>query len=154
MPEALVLMQGVMHGFDYSSGLGGSNSVAKQADLRHAVQAAAASAIGPDVKCIQEENSALLIRSISVCIPRDVSWRNHRSYLLSEKVEMLPSADVTEPTRTIKVSGFLRGTPMHLHSLMHVAGVGACRVVSVETAVSPYERTGGLIETALADRSK
>lgn len=139
MPEAIVCIQGLMQGFDYSSGMGGGGSVSRQADLKRDVQVAVEAVLGSAVKCIQEENSAILIRSISVCIPRDISWRTSRSYVLSDNVEMLAPADPTQLTRSIKVSGYLRGSPMHLHSLMYVAGVGACRVVSVETATSPYD---------------
>ena len=139
MPEAICCMQGLMQGFDYTSGMGGSGSVARQSDLKQAVQAAVAARVGPDVKCIQEENNAILIRNISVCVPRDISWRMSRSYLISEEVQVAPPANPAQETRAVKVSGYLRGTPMRLHSLMYLGGVGACRVVSVETAVSPYD---------------
>lgn len=132
-------MQGLMQGFDYTSGMGGSGSVARQSDLKQAVQAAVAARIGPDVKCIQEENNAVLIRNISVCVPRDISWRMSRSYLISEEVQVAASADPSQGTCAVRVSGYLRGTPMRLHSLMYIGGVGACRVVSVEAATSPYD---------------
>lgn len=158
MPEAVCCMQGLMEGFDYSSGMGGSGSVGRHADMKHTLQAAAESAIAGDVKCIQEENGAIIIRTISVCIPRDISWRASRSYLVSDSVEISPPTDPTQPTRTIKVTGYLRGTPMRLHSLMYVAGVGACRVVSVQGAVSPFDsgrkQPAAPAEIVYADASK
>jgi pre-rRNA-processing protein TSR1 len=166
MPEAVCCVQGLMGDFDFGGGLGGG-SAARLADARKLVQATLESRVGAGVKCIQEENAAVLIRTISVCIPREVSWRIGRSYLVAETTEILPETETEAASaagagagsKTIRVSGYLRGTPMRLHSLMHVAGVGACRVMSVQTAVSPYEagrkaHSLGTPEVVYADRAK
>ena len=149
LPESICCVQGLMDGFDYTSGLGGSSSVSKHNDMKKIVNSVVQSRVGLEVKCIQEENCALLIRSISVCIPHDISWKKHRSYILSDKTIILPSDNSSDlpASMSVKVSGYLRGAPMNVNSLMHIVGVGSCRIVSVSNNVSPYEagRKHGLV---------
>ena len=40
----------------------------------------------------------------------------------------------------LKVSGYIRGRPLRLHSLMHVCGAGAGRLESIEVQHSPIDK--------------
>ena len=160
LPSSVCCMQGLMQDYDYSEGFGGA-SASNVMESKRLMETLIESRIGSDIKVIQEENSAILIRTLSVCIPRDISWRMNRSYLMSESVEVLSDANPTDGTCSISVTGYLRGAPLYLHSLMHIVGVGACRLASVSSELSPFERakkharsSEEPIETVYSDISK
>jgi hypothetical protein len=103
----------------------------------------------PDARCVDIDsssssgghgNSNVLARTLRSWVPKPVVWRAQRSYLLADtasvKVQQVPGAS----TCTVQLQGYLRGKPMHLHSLMHVVGAGAARVVKVWQGQPPGAR--------------
>lgn len=104
------------------------------ADFKRQAQLACQELIESDVKCIDDNNMSLLVRTISVTPAKPLTWRSHRSYLVGEAVEIEPTAATAGAAATcrVRLSGYLRGAPMNVDSLMHIPGVGTCRVESVE----------------------
>ena len=92
-----------------------------------------------EVRVLDAEYSAIIARSLSTMATREVGWRSSRTYLTADTVEILPSSeedgvsDVPQ-TCTVRLSGFLRGLPLSVHSLGHIPGVGPCRVAAVEVS--------------------
>ena len=69
-----------------------------------------------------------LIRTLATSTPRRVAWRDFRSWLVCEDAEW-EAADsspstVSEPRGTLKVSGWVRGTPMSANRLLHIPDFG------------------------------
>lgn len=83
-----------------------------------------------------------LLRSLFSVTPKDLTWRSLRSYMLADSLTFLPSGTKPEDDQcTVRVTGYLRGCPLFLHSLMQLKGVGAGRIVSVTThEYGPIER--------------
>jgi hypothetical protein len=84
-----------------------------------------------------------LLRGLFMATPRDLSWRSLRSYLLADSLTILPNENNQLPQDqcSVKVTGYLRGCPLLLHSLMQLKGVGAGRIVSLTThEFGPIER--------------
>lgn len=74
---------------------------------------------------------------------KSLRWRNHRSYLLSNQVqiEAQPSTDDHSSSSSgrkyrVSLQGCLRGVPLYAHSLVHICGVGTGRIVRVRQAGS------------------
>ena len=96
-------------------------------------------AILPDARFVDIDSSCanksgnVLARMLRNMTPKPVSWRAQRSYLLADaaSVTVEPPADPQSQTCRVQVCGYLRGRPMPVHSLMHLVGVGAGRVVKV-----------------------
>ena len=60
-----------------------------------------------------------------------ISWRSERSYMLVEEVEERPNGDLA-------VVGFLRGTPLGIHQLVHVTGQGTFQQRRIDRCDDPY----------------
>ena len=99
----------------------------------------------------------MLARTLRSMNAKPVTWRSQRSYLLADpsavRIEpstLSPVADPAPATCRVQVGGYLRGKPMPLHSLMHIVGVGAGRVVKVWQGHPPGTRAvvGALTATA------
>lgn len=91
-----------------------------------------------DVRVLDAEDSVIIARSLSTMATREVGWRSSRTYLTADTVEVTPSLSSDGVTNadsqscTVRLSGFLRGLPLSVHSLGHIPGVGPCRIESVE----------------------
>jgi hypothetical protein len=107
-----------------------------------------------------------LLRSLFTLTPKDLSWRSIRSHLLVDSLTILPrDEDATDDHCSVRVSGYLRGCPLLLHSLVQLKGVGAGRIVSVTThECGPIERADrlekqrgrgkGAVEDLFADKTE
>jgi len=101
------------------------------------------SAVLPDARILDLDSSRssnMLARTLRSINPKPITWRSQRSYLLADadSVRVEPqqteggqAQDQGEPKYRVQLSGYLRGRPMQVHSLMHLVGVGAGRVVKV-----------------------
>ena len=90
-----------------------------------------------DIRVLDAENPPAVVRHLSTMPTKEISWRNYRSYLQADTVEMLPSTgdDADKGgnnTCTVRLSGYLRGSPLYLHSLGHVPGVSTGSISHVE----------------------
>eukprot|EP01041_Mallomonas_annulata_P001443 gene1443-2777_t len=94
-----------------------------------------------DIKVVEGGDTHVIeqsLRTICSISPKEIHWREIRSYLLADSIHItsLPTTtctpditttndnDNTTVECTVSVSGYLRGRPMRLHSLMHVCGGG------------------------------
>lgn len=88
-----------------------------------------------------------LLRSLFTLTPKELSWRSLRSHLLVDSLTILPRDDEApaEDHCSVRVTGYLRGCPLLLHSLVQLKGVGAGQIVSVTThECGPIERADRL----------
>jgi pre-rRNA-processing protein TSR1 len=88
----------------------------------------------------KQDSVSQLARQLCSLSPKDVMWRSIRSYLLSTSCD----AVATSSSSVVRVGGYLRGRPLPLNSLVHVAGVGTGRVAQVVVAGSASVRRGDL----------
>lgn len=78
---------------------------------------------------------------------RPLVWRNTHPYLLADRIsDLTPRAEIhaTSGTcaRTVALYGWLRGTPLHTSTQIHVPGVGDLRIKSIETLKDPCPLPG------------
>ncbi len=107
----------------------------------------------PDLKVVDAADAAQLARSLCSLTPKPVSWRSSRSYVVADSVvvqhqssEGVPAGD--QGLCSVQVSGYLRGAPMSVHSLMHILGVGTGKVVCA-WAATPAEKHRGNTSAAV-----
>ena len=89
----------------------------------------------PDVRVVNGEDSIQLARSLCTISPKSISWRSQRSCLVSDSVVFKDTNETTEKC-SLELTGFLRGAPMSVNSLVHVLGVGTARLVSVSSVAT------------------
>ena len=100
-------------------------------DTRRYVQQVLETELYVDVKIVDADDFSLLGRALSTISGEDISWRGIRSYMLSESAEVV--ADGGADGLTLRLTGYLRGRPMDLHSLMYIDGVGSCCVQNIRS---------------------
>jgi hypothetical protein len=131
-------------------GLDGSVSKTNLSLKKAAQQYIEQYAVFPGAKIVEGfssngQSSPQLVRTLCNLTPKSISWRATRSYVVSDSVFVEPqeTSELSSSEASVKfrvqVSGYLRGMPMSVHSLMHVVGVGTGRLVSAWGA-SPAER--------------
>jgi hypothetical protein len=124
-------------------------------------------ALLPDTRIVDVDSSAasagnnMLARILRNLTPKPVTWRAQRSYLLADADSVsIEAQEGAAGVCRVKLCGYLRGKPMQAHSLMHLVGAGAGRVVRVSQALPPSngagakERTGADAVTVLANKTK
>ncbi len=134
-------------------GLDGSVSKTNLSLKKAAQQYIEHHAVFPGAKIVEGfsnngQSSPQLVRTLCNLTPKSISWRATRSYVVSDKVFVEPqevngefsSSDSSAKFR-VQVSGYLRGMPMSVNSLMHVVGVGTGRLVSAWGASSSERHT-------------
>lgn len=102
------------------------------------------SEISTDIKIAHSQDGAQILRLLSSTIPHDISWRSIRSYMLADSIQIIPDEVVAEsesagavvPTFSVRLSGYLRGKPLCVHSLGHLPSVGTGRIVSIEAPLA------------------
>lgn len=105
------------------------------------------SALGfPNVSMVDTSSSIQCCRSLIERQTKPMSWRANRSYFVTDAVAVTSQPDcqsstgATDAVVSMRITGFIRGKPLPLNSLMHVAGVGASRLVSVRPTSSPFDQ--------------
>ncbi|KCV71356.1 hypothetical protein H696_02303 [Fonticula alba] len=74
-----------------------------------------------------------LLRALSQTLPRAVTWREMRPYMLVERfVPYIQSPDST--TASVKMYGYLRGWPMAATQLVHIPNAGDFEISRIESA--------------------
>jgi pre-rRNA-processing protein TSR1 len=99
------------------------------------------SLISNDTKVCDTIDFIQLARYICNLSPKEIGWRNNRSYLVSNEVQAQP--DPAAPGKVcIRIGGYLRGKPMNVNSLAHIVGVGTGRIVDVTVATGsgPFDK--------------
>eukprot|EP01038_Epipyxis_sp_PR26KG_P006017 gene6017-8287_t len=92
----------------------------------------------PDLRIIEAGNSIATSRSICNITPKIVHWRSNRSYLIAEDVEILDNETMLDDSSQhpssgcqVRLNGFVRSKPLYIHSLIHITGVGACKISKI-----------------------
>ena len=78
-----------------------------------------------------------MTRAIVASTVKEVSWRSIRSTVVGDSLEVLDCLPDAPESNRIRVTGYLRGAPLYVHSLMHIMGVGTSRLESVEVGHDP-----------------
>jgi pre-rRNA-processing protein TSR1 len=110
-------------------------------DARRYIQQVVDEELYVGAKIVDVSSFSLLGRTLSTISGDDLSWRSIRSFLVSETTNII--SDEGENGLTLRVTGYLRGRPMNLHSLMYITGTGACCVQSIRAVeeVFPGRKT-------------
>ncbi|XP_065881608.1 uncharacterized protein [Euphorbia lathyris] len=64
-------------------------------------------------------------------------WRNQRSYLMSQKVNMVPN-ESNPGKSTILLTGYLHGRNLSVNQLVHVSGAGDYQLQKIEILKDPF----------------
>lgn len=65
--------------------------------------------------------------------------RNNRPHLFGDHVEFIPNPDPSEDEGSLKVTGFLRGTPLDVNGLVHIVGLGDFQMSQIDAPQDPYK---------------
>lgn len=100
--------------------------------MKRLVQRCLDNDVVPGIKLLehsQDEGGAEdLVRVLSAVSGKDTTWRSLRSCVVADALEL---GDDSGETCGVRLSGYLRGSPLYVNSLMHLPGVGTARVVRV-----------------------
>jgi hypothetical protein len=106
----------------------------------------------PTYRLLDPSSPALVCRTLCELKLNALNWRASRSYMLTESViiseekkEENSLLEIASGNCSILVSGFIRGKPLSVNSLIHVLGVGVGKVVEISSASGE--------ETIIADES-
>ncbi|XP_019366530.1 PREDICTED: pre-rRNA-processing protein TSR1 homolog [Gavialis gangeticus] len=83
-----------------------------------------------------EQESLLLLRHLAAQKQRHLAFRDRRAYLLAHAAEFVPSQE-SDLVGTLKVSGFIRGQPLNVNSLVHIVGHGDFQMSQVDAPPDP-----------------
>jgi len=84
------------------------------------------------VKDINDVDSYnIIVRSIAVCTPSELAWRNSRGYMLSNRLQYDAGSGV------LQVEGYLRGAAISANQLMHITGHGDYQIERIELVQDP-----------------
>ena len=75
-----------------------------------------------------------LLRQIAVTYPKEITWRNDRSYMLSEV------ADINYDKKEVQLHGYIRGNTLNIKRLIHLTGISsqmAFKIKQIEIANDP-----------------
>lgn len=64
--------------------------------------------------------------------------RSNRPHLFGDHVEFIPNTNPSEDEGTLKVTGFLRGTPLDVNGLVHITGLGDFQMSEIHAPQDPY----------------
>ncbi|CAK1552832.1 unnamed protein product [Leptosia nina] len=93
----------------------------------------------PDEKVMQLDKSSdglNLLRRIGNQKRNVIHHREKRPYMLAEEVEYVP--DNEGNNGTLKLTGYLRGMPLNVNSLIHVSGLGDFQMFRIDGHDDPY----------------
>ncbi|XP_065362551.1 pre-rRNA-processing protein TSR1 homolog [Calliphora vicina] len=65
--------------------------------------------------------------------------RKNRPHVFGDHVEFIPNPNPAEDEGLLKVTGFLRGTPLDVNGLVHIAGLGDFQMSQIDAPQDPYK---------------
>jgi pre-rRNA-processing protein TSR1 len=77
---------------------------------------------GKDVTILDTDSPFQILRSLDQTRPTVLGWRQIRSYVLANDIEVTPCAD-DKSFCDVKLQGYVRGLPMDPHAPVHLTGV-------------------------------
>ncbi|KAH7947154.1 hypothetical protein HPB52_007758 [Rhipicephalus sanguineus] len=84
----------------------------------------------------KKEDGLLLLRQIADQKRRPISYRDSRPHMLAESVEFCPH-EGQNLVGTLKVSGYIRGKPLSVNSLIHIPGHGDFQMTQIDAPATP-----------------
>jgi pre-rRNA-processing protein TSR1 len=148
LPQSLACVQGL------ECALGeGAKQKRLCSDTRKMVQRTLDNLAQPGIKLVDQVGSDSpmhsrevdeLVRSVSALSGREVTWRAMRTCLVADELEVGEERDA-EGRGRVRLSGYLRGCPLLVHSLMHLPGVGTARIVRVAAVKGPVEQAARML---------
>lgn len=101
-------------------------------------------AFGPTVRILEAARPETMCRLLCNVTPRVIAWKASRSFMVGEDVHVLPQKQsATSPSScSAQISGYLRGKPLPINSLVHIVGVGTCRVDRISSGRDPFPGGG------------
>ncbi|XP_075552207.1 tsr1 ribosome assembly factor [Dermacentor variabilis] len=85
----------------------------------------------------KKEDGLLLLRQIADQKRRPISYRDSRPHMLAESVEFCPH-ESQNLVGTLKVSGYIRGKPLSVNSLIHIPGHGDFQMTQIDAPDDPH----------------
>ncbi|XP_018333925.1 pre-rRNA-processing protein TSR1 homolog [Agrilus planipennis] len=76
-----------------------------------------------------------VLRKIGNQKQKNLTYRDRRTHLVAEKMEFVPEDD---HTGTLKLTGYLRGTPLSANDLVHIIGIGDYQISQIEAPADPF----------------
>ncbi|XP_015927815.2 pre-rRNA-processing protein TSR1 homolog [Parasteatoda tepidariorum] len=95
----------------------------------------------PEAKLHQSDTKQelqLLLRQIGSQKQRPITFRDARFHMLAEDAELI-NVDMVSGKGTLKVSGYIRGQPLNVNSLVHIPGWGTFQMSQVTSFADPFE---------------
>lgn len=87
---------------------------------------------------LEKEFEAMnILRKIGDQKMKPIHYRDRRPYMFAEDVEFVPNQEGA--LGTLKVTGFLRGTPLSVNSLVHLPGLGDFQMLEIDGLPDPYK---------------
>ncbi|XP_023230293.1 pre-rRNA-processing protein TSR1 homolog [Centruroides sculpturatus] len=89
------------------------------------------------------QEALLLLRFLGSQKQKSLSFRDHRAHMLSEVVIFEPNQNLNDHTNqkilgTLKVSGYIRGQPLHVNKLIHISGWGDFQLSQIDKCMHPH----------------
>jgi len=97
------------------------------------------SVVSVPITPFEDYNAPSMCRHLCSSAVKGITWRNTRSYMMTDHIEHMTSTDVT--SGSIRVQGYLRGKPLDINSLVHIPGVGTGRIAQIESLSDPFAAT-------------
>lgn len=76
-----------------------------------------------------------ILRRIGNQKRKSVLYRDRRPHMFAEEVEYIPEEG--GPLGTLKVTGYLRGTPLSVNQLIHIPGLGDFQMLQIDALSDP-----------------
>jgi len=110
----------------------------------------------PDEKVCKIDTSTDILnvlRRINSQKKRTITFRDKHPHLLAEELSFSPSSD--ENVGTMKVSGFLKGQPLSVNSLIHIPGWGDFQMEQIDLTSNDFVKsfTGKNVQTTTLEIS-
>ncbi|KAI5626714.1 pre-rRNA-processing protein TSR1-like isoform X1 [Silurus asotus] len=120
-------------------------AVKKQTGSRRALSRLAEARF-PDARLFTmdtDQDAVLLLRHLGAQKQRRLAFRSRRSHMLVERASYIPSnmqeGTIMPPTGlgTLRVSGYIRGSPLQVNRLVHIAGHGDFQLSQIDAPTDP-----------------
>ncbi|KAJ7995549.1 hypothetical protein DPEC_G00245750 [Dallia pectoralis] len=87
-----------------------------------------------------DQEATLLVRHLGTQKQRRLGFRSRRPHLLAQRVSYTPNSSDNGPSTglgTLRVSGYVRGCPLQVDRLVHIAGFGDFQLSQIDAPVDP-----------------
>eukprot|EP00249_Psilotum_nudum_P022647 c28597_g2_i1 orf=239-2698(+) len=113
--------------------------VKRQMEVKKACALAFGAVVAKDCKVFSvdvAEDCQQVLRYFSEHRLSSPSWRNQRSFVMSQQLQFLPDAQDSE-SGTLQLSGYVRGRSLSVNQLVHLGGVGDFQLKQIDILEDP-----------------